>query len=243
MRSSRFNVTVFVFFLASCVLAQDSAFTETPDTIPLKKHELGASILSPLIVLTGATDPSDRFTNITYRYLVTKKHALKIFAGFSLFNASVYNSQDYPYIATTGQTVHPVSETIVPSNFQAGLGYEIVLGTGRVRHAVGIDGVYNNKFEITKFQYRITRDSVDGAGNKFPYSFVADTGKVSRGFTYQKLGFNVHYTLRYEYSTHWMVTTTFLMSYRNYRGRENNSYLSDLEMNGLISDVSIFYRF
>jgi len=73
-----------------------------------------------------------------------------------------------------------------------------------------------------------------------------DTGGYVRTPNYDKVGINLSYSLRYEVSRRWMISASTIMTNKFYWDKKTNgSRGQNYEMNfvGLISDISIFYRF
>ena len=210
-----------------------------------KQVELGISLSTPLFVLLGVTDHNERYTNLTGRYFITKKHAVKAFAGVALLNegSSDYKQTSYPAVNQT--TVFPTTEIKTPSNFQLGLGYEYVMGKRKLKTALGIDVLYNNKFESTKFYYLTLRDSLRPDGQTITDINRLDTGGYIHNYNLNKLGINFSYSLRYALSKRWLLTGSFIMSYKIYRRKEglDETTISDFNLIGLVSDISLFYRF
>src|SRR5262249_26081732 len=107
----------------------------------------------------------------------------------------------------------------------------------KLKHVLGADVLYNNKFLREEyFYYEQTSD------NK---TTRIDTGSYVKTSNFDKLGLNLHYTLRYELSSRWLVTASATMANKFYRQKVRNSYSNNysIDMLGLISDISIFYRF
>jgi hypothetical protein len=232
-----------IIFLCVFVLkarSQDSLVVPS-----LKKNELGFSVLVPFIVLANARGTYERFSYLSFRHRLNQKHAVKIFTGFSIFNQS-----DRAYIQTslpsTGAvTLHPTHEIHTPCNIEVGIGYEFIMGKQKLKHVLGLDLVYNNKFVEDRFYVLSTKDTVDANGYYRNKVDRLDSGAYTKGINYNKFGANLSYGIRYEFSKRWLLTTSFIYCYRLYRLTTNGSTTinQDLNTNGIISDVSIFYRF
>lgn len=230
---------IFLLITGTCN-AQDSLVKKE------KKHyELGISLSTPLFVLLGVTDHNERYTNLTGRYFVAKKHAVKAFAGVALLNEGSSDYQQSSYPAVNQTTVFPTTEIKTPSNFQLGLGYEYIMGRRKLKTALGIDVLYNNKFESTKFYYLTNKDSVGPNGQNVININRLDTGAYIHNYNFNKLGINFSYSLRYALSKRWLLTGSFIMSYKIYRRKEglHETTISDFNLIGLVSDISLFYRF
>lgn len=210
---------------------------------PQRPHEIGFSASTIFFVMAGVSDFNERYTNLTYRYLPGHHHGLKAFAGINMFNAN--NEFRSGVVSVTQSTVYATTERISPSNFQLGLGYEYIIGKRRLQQVVGLDVLYNNKFEIHRSYYTNSRDSTDNRGQHYIYTSRIDTGAHTTATNYDKFGLNLNYALRYSLSKRWLLTASMLVSYKTYRRREQQGYsrVSELNFNGLISDVSVFYRF
>jgi hypothetical protein len=231
--------------LTSCSLSAQDSLRTTSSTQGFKRHEVGVSVLTPLIILAGATDYNERFTNITYRFRKNKNHAFKTFAGLSRNETPLYyHDQPAGMLGASGNTVYPEVITHIPSNFQLGAGYEFIIGR-RVQQAFGLDFVYNNKFEKQEHFYREAYTVAEPNGMKRTEERRLDTGSFVTSRNYDKIGFDLSYSLRFPLAKRWLVTASVIGSYRYFKGYDNGRTYSihDWNINGLLSDVSIFYRF
>lgn len=222
--------------------AQDSLKPKT--AYPAKKSELGISVITPAIMVLGATDFNERYTNLTYRYFLSEKHTIKPFVGMSFFPPP---SLGYPrsVSAANSSTVYMMSNATTPTNFQVGVGYEYVLGGRRLKHLIGADLLYNNKFTREEILYYRETDSVDVNGKVGKVTTPIDTGRSVKTNNYDKIGLNLHYTIRYEVSKRWLITASAIMSNKYYIRTSKNGQASNFDANfiGLVSDISIFFRF
>ncbi|MBL7931915.1 MAG: hypothetical protein JNL60_08435 [Bacteroidia bacterium] len=237
------NIALALTIIVCNCMAQNPDSLKLKAPVPAKSSEIGVSVSTAFFVLAGVSDYNERFTNVTYRRLYPKHHALKLFTGVALFNSHENNYQQGYYIpGTPHTTIYPTSEITTPSNFQVGVGYEYIIGKKKLKQAFGFDLVYNNKFERNKFYYLKLHDST-GTGATEPTRL--DTGAYVKGTNFDKFGFNISYSLRYQFSKRWVGTVSCIGSYRFYKRRENGieSTISDFNMTGLISDISIFYKF
>src|SRR5690606_3165141 len=100
----------------------------------------------------------------------------------------------------------------------------------------------NNKFERNNFYY-MQKHEIAGSGQA-EYTRL-DTGAYVKGTNFDKFGFNISYSLRYQFSKRWVATASCIGSYRAYKRREKGmeGNISDFNMTGLISDISVFYKF
>jgi hypothetical protein len=208
-----------------------------------KKHELGISLTTPMIILLGASDYNERYTNLTFRYFLSDKHAVKPFIGIS---PNPNNPNTDQYISSTNtSTIYLSNYSQTPSNFQVGIGYEYIMGKKKLKHVIGADILYNNKFLKEKHSYYKITDSTDIKGNTNNVTTPIDTGAYVKTNNYNKIGFNLSYNLRYELSKRWIITASTIASSKYYREGKSNSRINVYDFNivGLISDISVFYRF
>lgn len=219
-------------------LNQTQAFTD-------KRHEFGVSVLSPFFMIAGARDDNERYTNLTYRYRFTQKHAIKALVGTALFDESEGRFKQDQVQSVPGKTVYLTTETKIPTNFQTGIGYEIMFGNGKLKHVVGVDLIYNNKFVSQDSYYVKFCDTLDANGARQFSMNRLDTGRVIKTRNFDKFGANISYSARYEISPRWVLTGSLILNYRYYERRTNGimSGISDFNVNGLLADVSIYYRF
>jgi hypothetical protein len=185
----------------------------------------------------------DRYTNVTYRFRFTEKHAARVFAGAGGRRPS------YPDPLHTGQIVSTstpayflVRNTTRPSNFQAGIGYEYIFGS-RLKKVLGADLVYNNIFEKEEYYYVKLQDSV-GSGITFTNYSRIDTGSFVTTRNYDKAGLNLNFSLRYDFSRRWVVTGTMIAALRYSRSGRDGGYINTFDLNiSPVGDLSVFYKF
>ncbi|MFO0357394.1 MAG: hypothetical protein ACK50A_10580 [Sphingobacteriaceae bacterium] len=235
-------IILFVLFIGQArsqdTLNKSQAFTD-------KRHEFGVSMLSPFFIITAANDRNERFTNLSYRYRFNQRHALKALVGVVMFDESEERFKQEKVQSVPGKTVYLTAETKIPTNFQTGIGYEMMFGYGKLKHVVGIDLIYNNKFISQDKYYTQVTDTLDANGYKTFSINKLDTGRVIKTSNLDKFGANISYSLRYEISPRWALTGSFILNYRYYERRTNGimAGISDFNINGLVSDISVFYRF
>ncbi|PBQ34001.1 hypothetical protein CNR22_20205 [Sphingobacteriaceae bacterium] len=236
------NFTLVFVALTFAVSAQDTLSIKKK---PAKPHEIGFSVSSVFFLLAGVSDFNERYTNVTYRYLFTEKQAVKLFAGASIFNSEANKLESTKLSSVNNTTLYSTYEKATPSNFQMGLGYEYILGKGKIKHVIGLDLLYNNKFERERTYYSTASDSIDSKGHVFAHTTTLDSGRVNRSQNFDKFGINLNYSLRYQISKRWVITTGLLVSFKTYNVKtpQGTSRMGDTNFNGLISDVSLFYKF
>jgi hypothetical protein len=239
------RILLFLFISSTCFKLKAQSDTIAPVTFKESRHEIGLGILSPFLMVVGATDLNERYTNFSYRYRIHQKHAIKAFIGNAFFNSNENKMTQERMQATPGQTVYLNRVFRTPTNFQTGLGYELILGKNKLKHVVGVDLLYNNKFTSEHTSYFLLKDSSVANGNNSIIGRGIDTGAATLTRNYDKFGANFSYNLRYEFSKKWLITSSFVMNYRFYKRRENGilAGISDFSINSLISDISLYYRF
>lgn len=231
-------LTLIFFAVISVSSAQDSLAKKS--SFLKNRCEIGVSVLTPFIMIAGAEDQAERFTNITARYFVAPRHALKILGG-GVIGSNNYSMTQQRYLGSN-QSYTLTTQSITSANFNVGLGYEYVMGHRKLKHVLGFDLIYNNK-SVNDESYYETTTAVPGTST--PVVHKLDTGSYSRRTVYNKGGFNISYSLRYEISRRWVITASTIYSNRVYRTGSGNqrSTVFDLSLNGLVSDVSVFFRF
>ncbi len=240
MKKALLIITI-LFAVSQTARCQDT--TAKPITKPGRQKEIGVSILTPLILMAGTQDQSGRYTNATFRYRFTFRRAMRAFVGFAS------NNPPYPTlyeagVITNSTTTYEVVVRTRPSNFQAGIGYEYMVGE-RLKQVPAIDIVYANLFEKEEHvfvKYSNTLDST-GGGSYF-YERIDSTRSVYTQ-NYDKIGINLSYSLRYELSRKWIITASIVAAYRYTRKSSGNGVKAtqDFDIVGPLSDISIFYRF
>jgi hypothetical protein len=242
MKTNQKTATVLMIVLVLTIHAQDSTITKPAR--PERPHELGISVLTPMIVLAGGSVNSwDNFTNLTYRYRVTEKRAFKLFIGAGRKNSyypdPLFTGQIVP---TTNPAYYLIRNDTRPSNFQVGIGYEYMFGK-RLKHVLGTDIVYSNSFEKTEYYHVKIQESTQSGVTTTNYTRL-DTGSYATAMNYDKMGLNLAYSLRYELSRRWAVTGTFIAALRYSRSRQDGGYVESFELNITpIGDISAFYKF
>lgn len=238
------SVIILLLLFAFKTDAQnDSAVIKT--TFTDNRHEIGIGILSPFLMIVGASDFNERYTNLSYRYRINQNQAFKVLIGNAFFNSNENRIGQDMIQATSGQTIYINKQYRTPSNFQIGFGYEYIFGKNNLKHSLGIDFIYNNKFNTEYTNYFLEKDTLNANGVKSIFGEKIDTGAVTLSRNYNKFGANFSYNLRYEFTKKWLITSSFILNYRVYRRKVNNTMvgISDFNINGLIADISIFYRF
>jgi hypothetical protein len=240
MKKALFIITILlaVSETASC---QDT--TAKPLTKPGRRKEIGVSILTPLILMAGTQDQSGRYTNVTFRYRFTFRRAVRAFVGFASNNPP-YPSLYEAGVVTNSTTTYEVVVRTRPSNFQAGIGYEYMVGE-RLKQVPAIDLVYANLFEKDEHTFVKYSSNVDSTGGgSYLYERIDSTRSVYTQ-NYDKIGINLSYSLRYELSRKWIITASIVAAYRyTRRGAGKNAIVhQDFDIIGPLSDISIFYRF
>lgn len=237
--------SLIILFLIISMRSNSQDTIVQPKSFTENRNEFGVSVLSPFFMIAGAKDDNERYTNLTYRHRFSQKHAIKALVGTALFDESEGRFKQDQVQSVPGKTLYLTTETKIPTNFQTGLGYEIMFGNGKLKHVVGVDLIYNNKFVSQESYYVRYNDSLDANGNHNFSINRLDTGRVIKSRNYDKFGLNISYSARYEISPRWVITGSFILNYRYYERRIYNimTGVSDFNVNGLLADVSIFYRF
>ena len=230
-----------IFALSETASSQDT--TAKPITKPGRQKEIGVSILTPLILMAGTQDLSGRYTNATFRYRFTFRRAMKVFVGFASNNPP-YPSPYEAGVVTNSTTTYEVVIRTRPSNFQAGIGYEYMVGE-RLKQVPAIDIVYANLFEKEEHVFMKYRNNIDSMGNgSYVYERIDSTRSV-KTYNYDKIGINLSYSLRYELSRKWIISASIIAAYRyTSRGSGKNKIVNhNFDIIGPLSDISIYYRF
>ncbi|MDI1353513.1 MAG: hypothetical protein PSX36_01255 [bacterium] len=244
MSLQKLSFSLAFVFAASAANAQDSLNVHNPK--PEHPHELGISIATPICLLMGASDFSGRFTNLTYRHWLSGKHNVKAFVGTNFMKETDPYSQpnNSGIIPTTQELVYSTKITTTPTNFQIGLGYEYMKG-GKFKHGPGIDIVYNNVFEKTEYFDMKVYQTIGKDSIRTDHYDRLEAGAYVKGVTITKIGFNLSYSLRYQMAKHWVLTASAMGSFRLETRNESLGKIHNFDFNivGIVSDISLFYRF
>jgi hypothetical protein len=232
-------IALFIVLIFTLEIKSQDSTAKTPLKSP--RHELGVGILYPTLVIFGAyNDNIERYTNLTYRKWFKEKYSFKAFAG-TIFPNSMDNYSKNTVVILPGNT-QLIGNTMIqtPSNCQFGFGFERYIGHKKLKLYTGIDVVYNNKFVKKSFYYTYAKDSAANSITKL------DTGAYVSTRNFDKIGLNFNFGVRYEFNKQWVLTANYTAMTRFWQFKNPNGSTSqyfDLNSTGLISDISLFYRF
>ncbi len=223
--------------------SQDSSKAKTPKI--LKRHEIGLNILPPLLALSGVSQSQPNFFNATYRYILNAHNALRATAGINVYNSNNSGDQKNAVAMGNGLTVYQTTNSRTPANLMAGIGYERIMGKRKLKHVIGVDLTYNYVSSISSSSYYGIKDSV--YNNTHHADIVPiDTGRATVQKYYHKFGVTPFYSIRYPLSSKWLISASTRFNFQYYK-INNGNYpaitLYDLNLSGLISEISLFYRF
>jgi hypothetical protein len=207
---------------------------------PDRPHELGLSIHMPILMIMGISNEVPRYSNLTYRYRLNDRRAIRAFIGARPPQDRYPDPVSAGIIPAQDTTYYNVIYSTEPSNFQTGVGFEWMFGR-RLKHVPSVDIVYNNVFHKDEyFTMQTLRHGNTAVSSKL------DSTAYVRAYNEDRYGFNFSYSLRYPLSRRWVITGSLVISYR-YTSRlthtggviTNHSF----DLHGPLSDISIFYRF
>lgn len=238
-----------LMLLLSCVIAnnvhsQDSLKASKAQNT--KRHEIGVNILPPFLLLCGGYGNQPKFMNATYRYLLSEHNALRATAGVNIYNSpSPLSFQKEAVSMTNGLVIYENTTSNTPSNFMVGAGYERIMGKRQLKHVVGFDLTYNYVDETRITDYYGMKDTL--INNITTKEFVRiDTGRTVTHRYCNKIGITPFYSIRYALNKNWLLTASTRLNFQYYQVKsEKNPTTSQFDFNtsGLISEVSLFYRF
>ncbi len=236
-----------IFVLLSVFILEIKAQDSLPikELVRIRKNEIGLNVLPLFIAISGASSNYNDLFNFTYRRLLKPKHALRITSGIYL-NGNDW-SNGYPLIVSKSNsvTVYQTNYSTGRVNVQSGIGYEYILGKRKLKHVFGCDLTYNYQKVTSNRSYYQIKDSTDVNNNMHQTYSSIDTGIVSKSFINHKLGANLFYSLRYPLGNKWLLTASTILSYQTWRSDEfaKKSTINQFDVKGLVSEVSLFYRF
>jgi hypothetical protein len=224
--------------------SQDSIKTDKP--IKIKRHEIGLNILPPFLALTGVSGGNPQYFNITYKYFLNERTAFRTTAGIIVFgNHNIYGNQTETVIKTNSVTINKTKYTQNPTNIQGSIGLERILGKRKLKHVIGFDLTYNYQNQRENISYFKITDSIGINNEKIQMWQNIDTGRVVTNTYFNKYGITPFYSVRYPITEKFILTSSIRFnlqaSQRRYNGLTYNSF--DFNMSGVISEVSLFYRF
>jgi hypothetical protein len=244
MSLSKINFILMLALFNSAVYAQDSTDKKKTKVIPERRHEVGISILTPFLMLTGANDShNERFMYAAYRYRLSQYNSIKAAVGFAPFFQE-YRNNPVGAISSPQNTVYLNVTPTNPVNYQVCFGYERMFG-GRLKHVFGIDLLYNKRVMVENYYYTEIHQQTDPFGNTSTVYKSIDTGAYHKTYRYNRFGFNLTYSLRYEFSKRFVLMASAIGSFKYTVANINNRRITNFDFNtpGLVADVTLFYRF
>ncbi len=236
-------VIVCACALSFAALGQDSINAKNP--VPLKRNEIGLNVLPPILLLAGVNSAQTKYFNATYKRFLSERNALRVTAGVNVFNTPTNPNIIKSTFVGGGLTLNKVTTTSTPINVQGSLGYERVMGKRRLKHVIGADLTYNYVNERVLSEYYGTKDTTINNIQMSDYIRI-DTGRTVKNNYVHKFGITPFYSIRYPITKRWLLTTSVRANFQMYK-RKVDGYpdmtISDFNLNGLLSEVSLFYRF
>lgn len=231
----------------------------SPDT--LRRHELSVSVL-PVVNLFSGSFSGSTLTNFNLSYKHYFKNSYVFRSAIVLFPKG-YNSPDYAglvfYDRTIGSNNIFYSESWRGSiKSQLNVGIEKIYKMNRLMHGFGTDFFINYSW-VTYRNYYFYRPGYISNTNFFIPGDTTNYNVDSLGYHWNErrigIGLQVFYSVRYKINKHFYLSATigpsFNFSFINgsryeNRTRQSRNYKNfDFEFPnvGLISDISICYRF
>lgn len=208
-----------------------------------KRNEIGLNILPPVLVLSGVTKANPQLFNITHRYFFSEKLCFRSTFGVYVFNNK---NEDQIMVSKTNSTsINLNNYSSYPANFQGGLGLEYIFGKHKLKQSIGFDLTYNYVNIRTHQNYFMLTDTVTATNEKFQTYKQIDTGaKVINTFLH-KYGITTFYSLRYPISKRLIVSSGIRLNTQYYQNKIGNRKFDqyDFNISGILSEVSLFYRF
>lgn len=235
--------------LLLCVFAinahsQDSL--KTDKSVKPKRHEIGLNILPPFLALTGVSGGNPQYFNTTYKYFLNKRLAFRTTAGIIAFgNNNLCGNQTETVIKTNSVTVNKTKYTHDPTNIQGSIGLESILGKRKLKHVIGFDLTYNYQNQRENISYYKLTDSIGMNNEKIQNWQSIDTGQAVINTYINKYGITPFYSVRYPISKKFVLTSSMRFNLQASQRRHGGLtyYSFDFNMSGVISEVSLFYRF
>jgi len=210
-----------------------------------KRNEVGINVLPPILILSSVTRSQPKFFNATYRYLYSETNALRITGGINVFNSSNLAKQSVAVSISNSITVYKNTTVSNPVNTMLGIGYERIIGKRKLKHVVGCDLTYNYVKENTAINYHAIKDTIINSYKQENFMPI-DTGKTNYQRYFSKFGITPFYSLRFALTPKLLVTASTRLSLQTYtikNDRYPNMRVFDFNSDGLISEISLFYRF
>lgn len=237
-----------LMLLLLCVFTIKSHSQDSLKTIKSpksKRSEIGLNILPPFLLLSGVSSANPKFFNATYRYLLNERNALRIVSGINVYNSNYTGNQNIAVSMGNGLTVYQISSSRTPLNVLSGIGYERILGKHKLKHVIGCDLTYNYVTTVVSSNYYGMKDTTYNNVRHAEYIPI-DTGRAITSRYFHKIGITPFYSLRYELNSKWLVVASTRLNFQYYQVKNENypkASLFDFNMDGLISEISLFYRF
>ena len=251
------------------LLAQGTAKTDTSG-YKFWKNELGTNIAPIISSLMGGYIPNQQYT-ISYKRIIKGANAIRINAAIQIYVRNNFQTNNpnlpdnYELVSQSANSeVRRYSEDKRDPKFQLGMGYEWRKGSHRLSRFYGLDLVLGRtSSSYTKKDYFMVLDStaspsslasggaawiIDPNNNQPSTAFDSRTNSLY-------FGLSPFYGLRYPITKRLIVTAQIgfdaTMAIGNYTSDDytNNIHLSgmvttvDFDSRGVISDVTLAYRF
>ena len=222
-----------------------------------RKNEVGFGISAPLLSSIVYKGLKNIDINIQYKRLLTRRDALRLGINYNENGSKYYSTTSFmPQLVFKEIDTLPYSSTSYNHNQSVylNLGYEHYIGKHRVKFIIGSDLVIGFKDNTNYYsnEYAIVR--TDTIGNSVTTTIVYNE-KLDNNFFHNyplnhdysiKVGMKTHIGARIPISNRFIFNfnTSITMGYehvfnKNYINR--NNYFVDIS--GIVSEVSFFYRF
>lgn len=238
--------SMLLLLCAYALNANSQDTTTTANLSKVKRHEVGLNILPPFLMLAGASGGNPHYFNFTYKYFLNERLAFRTTAGIIVFgNNYSYSNQTETVVKTSSVTINKTNYTHDPTNVQGSLGLEYVFGKRKLKHVAGFDLTYNYQNRRENISYYKLTDSIGSNNQKIQNWQNIDTGRAVINTYINKYGITPFYSVRYPITEKFILTSSMRLNLQASQKRYNGiTYTSfDFNMSGIISEVSLFYRF
>jgi len=253
--------SIFIFLIFTSIFNLNAQRFISYDTI--QKHEISVSVLPVLNYFSGSF-PQSEYVNFNFSYkcyfknkfvaraavvYFPRKNGLSSYDGAYVFDRTIFEP--------TGsvKNIFSLYYSNRSEKWQFNLGLEKIVKTNRLMHGFGCE-IFVNKWQENfkkNYEYRYVGQSINlNFTDTTNYSVDSLNTKSTSKFT--GVGLQVFYSMRYQISKRWYVSTTIGPSlayifasssqYKNSTGKTTDSKSSQFYFPnvGFISDISICFR-
>lgn len=269
MTKKTLSALVIAMAVTSTGISQEISKTDS-SAEKISKNELGFNIAPIAVALMGGEAYRPTFS-LSYKRIIKEKNALRFSLNYQFPMMNWNYGDDYYIVSQTDNTqLRRYFERDNGNKIQTNIGYERRFGKRKIKYFFGADltlgftnesyRIYDENFVLEKYPYQGLYYSPQSGGIDTLYQFISDPDSFavdiySETTKYISVGtspfFGFYYPLSKRFSLSFRTGFDLYFSLgkkdeKNYTNNETTKTrvsTFDFNMNGLINDLSIVYRF